>query len=140
VRPLCPEAEDCDRLALVGLDDNTGTFDPSTTTTLGTLLLDGFLNSPPEPIVELSQHYPGSSQVAVNACNVLDEGLPMYRGDVRFRRVPDTEWTPWTEDCEVTAIFESYGEQQVEVEVRDRWGAVGGRTVSIDLVPPTGPR
>lgn len=140
VRPLCPSVEDCGEFALMGFDDFTGNFDPAATMTLGTLLLDGFVNTAPDPLVELRQLYPGSSQVAVDACNILDEGYSMSRGEVRFRRVPDTEWTPWSEDCEVTAVFGSFGEQRVEVEARDRWGAVGGRTVSIDLLPPTSPR
>lgn len=139
VRPLCDTAEGCWNYTLMRIRDLTGRFDPATTTTLGTLMLEGFLNSPPEFAPVLRQLYPGSPQVSVVVCDLMDEGRPLERGEVRFRRVPDTEWTPWSDDCEATAIFESYGEHQVEVQARDRWGIVGSRTATIELLPPPGP-
>jgi hypothetical protein len=75
----------------------------------------------------------------VDACETLDEGLPIARGEYRFRLLPDGEWSPWDDRCSVLANFREYGEQGLQVEVRDRWGLSSVETATIDLQPPAGP-
>jgi hypothetical protein len=141
VRSLCGDdaAGDCTDFALMGFDDYTGQFDPATSTTFGSLLLEGFDNHPPEVAVRMEPYTTGSLQVVVDACETLDEGLPIARGEYRFRLLPDGEWSPWDDRCSVLANFREYGEQGLQVEVRDRWGLSSVETATIDLQPPAGP-
>ena len=141
VRSLCGEdsAGECSDFALMGFDDQTGQFDPATSTTFGSLLLEGFVNNPPEVAVRVEPYTQGSLQVVVDACETLDEGLPITREDYRFRLLPDGDWSMWDDRCSVLANFREFGEQSLEVEVRDRWGLSGFGTATIDLQPPSDP-